>query len=148
MLYRQLFGVPSFRYGSAFNELDMMRRQMDRLMDAFSGESFRVRSAGVFPLVNLTEDRGNRDQDQKTDEQDKPELCLFHSAFFFCCSAIFLQAWAIRSLGRAGKYIASVFERAVLLPLAPREPTCMRRPKHQKCINNLLAASCTLAHVL
>ena len=59
MLYRQLFGVPSFRYGSPFNELDIMRRQMDRLMDAFTGESFRGRTAGVFPLVNLTEDPDN-----------------------------------------------------------------------------------------
>lgn len=59
MLYRQLFGVPSFRYGSPFNELDIMRRQMDRLMDAFSGESLRGRTAGVFPLVNLTEDKDN-----------------------------------------------------------------------------------------
>lgn len=59
MVYRQLFGVPSFRYGSPFNEWDMMKRQMDRLMDAFSGESFKGRSAGVFPLVNLTEDKDN-----------------------------------------------------------------------------------------
>jgi HSP20 family protein len=56
MIYRQLFGVPSFRYGSPFNELDLMKRQMDRLMDAFSGTAFKGRTAGVFPLVNLTED--------------------------------------------------------------------------------------------
>jgi HSP20 family protein len=57
MIYRQLFGVPSFRYGSPFNELDLLKRQMDRLVDTFSGESLKGRTAGVFPLVNLTEDK-------------------------------------------------------------------------------------------
>jgi hypothetical protein len=46
-------------------------------------------------------------------------------------------------LGRVGKYIALVFEGAVLLPLASREPTCMRRPNRRKCFNNLPAASWT-----
>jgi HSP20 family protein len=56
MIYRQLFGVPTFRYGSPFSELDLMRRQMDRLMETFSGGAASGRTAGVFPLVNLTED--------------------------------------------------------------------------------------------
>ena len=56
MIYRRVFGVPSMDFRSPFSELERMRNQMDRLMDAFSGESIQGRTAGVFPLVNLTED--------------------------------------------------------------------------------------------
>ena len=56
MIYRRVFGVPSMNFHSPFSELERMRNQMDRLMDAFSGESIQGRTAGVFPLVNLTED--------------------------------------------------------------------------------------------
>lgn len=56
MIYRSVFGVPSWRFRSPFDELDLMRRQVDRVMDAFSDRPTGQLSAGVFPLVNLTED--------------------------------------------------------------------------------------------
>ena len=56
MIYRRVFGVPSMRFHSPFSELERMRDQMDRLMGAYAGESIQGKTAGVFPLVNLTED--------------------------------------------------------------------------------------------
>jgi HSP20 family protein len=57
MIYRNMFGVPTWRFRSPFNEVDRMRRQMNRLLEAYeSGEVERAR-AGVFPLINLSEDR-------------------------------------------------------------------------------------------
>jgi len=57
MIYRPMFSLPSWRFRSSFSDLERMKQQMDRLMDVFSGYPGRGRSAGVFPLVNLTEDR-------------------------------------------------------------------------------------------
>jgi len=42
---------------SAYGELDRMRQDMDRLMGDFGGRFFSMPAAGVFPLVNLTEDK-------------------------------------------------------------------------------------------
>lgn len=55
MLYRRMY-FPSLRFRSPFNEIDHMKRQMDRLMSDFGGASYEGRRAGVFPLANLTED--------------------------------------------------------------------------------------------
>ena len=59
MIYRRVFGVPSWSPRNPFAELEQMRQQMNRLWEGITGESIRSRSAGVFPLVNLTEDREN-----------------------------------------------------------------------------------------
>jgi HSP20 family protein len=59
MIYRRVFGLPSWRQRNPFAELEEMRKQMDRLWEGVSGERLRSRSAGVFPLVNLAEDRDN-----------------------------------------------------------------------------------------
>ncbi|MBN1471290.1 MAG: Hsp20/alpha crystallin family protein [Syntrophaceae bacterium] len=53
---RGLF-YPTTGFGSAFEELERMRRDMDRLLEGFSGRAFLPSGAGVFPLVNLTEDK-------------------------------------------------------------------------------------------
>ena len=58
MIYRRLFNVPAWRSGNTFSELEQMRRLMDRLYDDVRGPVQRTR-AGVFPLVNLTEDKDN-----------------------------------------------------------------------------------------
>jgi len=55
MIYRRLLGYPTMGFRSPFGELERMRQQMDRLMGAFAGEGAQARTAGVFPLVNLTE---------------------------------------------------------------------------------------------
>lgn len=57
MIYKALFGTPTRRFGSPFNELDNMRRQMDRLMDAYRDQPAARVSAGVFPSINISEDK-------------------------------------------------------------------------------------------
>ncbi|MGD8274204.1 MAG: Hsp20/alpha crystallin family protein [Desulfobacterales bacterium] len=54
MIYRRFFNVPTFRVRTPWEELHRMRQQLDHLFDA--APSQRV-SAGVFPLINLTEDK-------------------------------------------------------------------------------------------
>lgn len=56
MIYRRLFDVPAFRTNNPFGELENMRRQFDRIMNVWSGATQRSVGAGVFPLVNVTED--------------------------------------------------------------------------------------------
>lgn len=48
---------PDLGLRSAFSELERMRQDMDRLREGFSGRSFRLPAAGVYPLMNLTEDK-------------------------------------------------------------------------------------------
>jgi len=54
MIYRRLFGFPSWEFRSPFAELERMRRQMDRLTEGM-GSPYQRPDAGVFPLINLTE---------------------------------------------------------------------------------------------
>lgn len=56
MFVRRAFNWPSLNYSPSFSELSDMRRQMDRLWEGLSG-SPRVAGAGVFPLINVTEDQ-------------------------------------------------------------------------------------------
>lgn len=61
MLARSIFNLPDLGSTNPFAEMERMRRQMD----AFSGMLFkrtpwrRESSAGVFPLLNLTENKDN-----------------------------------------------------------------------------------------
>jgi len=55
MIYRRLFGYPNYRIRSPFEELERMRRQMDRMYDDARAPSQQAH-AGVFPMINLTED--------------------------------------------------------------------------------------------
>jgi len=59
MIYRSMYGVPTWKVRSPFYELDRMQRQMDRLLDAFDGQRSGSISAGVFPPINLSEDQEN-----------------------------------------------------------------------------------------
>jgi HSP20 family protein len=59
MLYRRLFGVPTLRWPTPFTEIDRIRRQIDALSDEFRAGNYGRRVAGVFPLVNLSEDSDN-----------------------------------------------------------------------------------------
>lgn len=58
MLTGRLFNYPSLGFGSAFDDVYRMRRDMDQLFNALGGRSLG-RVAGVFPAVNLTEDKDN-----------------------------------------------------------------------------------------
>ena len=56
MIYRRLFDFPTWRTRSPFGELERMRSHMDRLFED-SMMPYRFPQAGVFPLINLTEDK-------------------------------------------------------------------------------------------
>jgi len=54
MIVRRLTG-----WRSPFEELERMRREMDWLTEGLTGGLFREPAAGVFPLMNVTEDNDN-----------------------------------------------------------------------------------------
>jgi HSP20 family protein len=57
MIIRRIGRWPRWGTGNAFEELERMRRQMDRLSEGLSGGVFQEPTAGVFPLINTTEDK-------------------------------------------------------------------------------------------
>ena len=57
MIIRRINNWPHWGRKSPFEELEQMRRQMDRLFEGLSGNYFREPKAGVFPLTNVTEDK-------------------------------------------------------------------------------------------
>ena len=59
MIFRQPFYSPNWGLGSAFEELERMRRRLDEMSGGFGRRPYRVLGAGVFPLINLTEDKDN-----------------------------------------------------------------------------------------
>lgn len=58
MIYRRMYNLPTWRFGSYFNELDQLRRRMDQLFGD-AAASPQIAGSGVFPLINLTEDKNN-----------------------------------------------------------------------------------------
>ena len=59
MIVRRFSDWPAWDWRSPFDELERMRRELDRLSGDFTGSVFRLPTAGVFPLVNVTEDQNN-----------------------------------------------------------------------------------------
>lgn len=59
MLLRRLADRPASRWASPFEELERMQRQMELLTGNLSRGLFREPTAGVFPLMNVTEDTDN-----------------------------------------------------------------------------------------
>lgn len=60
MIYGRMYGLPRWRFKSPFEELDRMRRQMDQMVEDLSGARLgAIARSGVFPAVNLTEDKNN-----------------------------------------------------------------------------------------
>jgi HSP20 family protein len=57
MLLRRLTDWPTSRWASPFEELERMQRQMDWLTGSLSRGVFGEPAAGVFPLMNVTEDK-------------------------------------------------------------------------------------------
>ncbi len=55
MFYRRIFDHP-WRFRNLSEDLERMRQFMDRWADQY-GTDFSTRQAGVFPLVNLTENK-------------------------------------------------------------------------------------------
>ncbi|MBN2062166.1 MAG: Hsp20/alpha crystallin family protein [Deltaproteobacteria bacterium] len=59
MLLRRTTDWPTWGWTSPFEELERMKRQMDWLSGGFSRGLFGQSIAGVFPLMNVTEDKDN-----------------------------------------------------------------------------------------
>jgi HSP20 family protein len=59
MILRRLSNWPRWDWRDPFEELERMRRQMDRLFEGLSGRLLSEPTAGVFPLVNVTESSDN-----------------------------------------------------------------------------------------
>ena len=58
MMFRRYFGLPDWNFRSQFDEFDRLRRQLELLTEGLPGRT-AGRRAGVFPLINLTEDKNN-----------------------------------------------------------------------------------------
>jgi HSP20 family protein len=54
MIYRRFFNVPTYRVRSPWDELHRMRQQLEQMFDDTPNQRA---SAGVYPLINLTEDK-------------------------------------------------------------------------------------------
>lgn len=59
MLLRSRTSWPTWGWTSPFEELERMRRQMDWLSSGLSRGLLGTPTAGVFPLMNITEDKDN-----------------------------------------------------------------------------------------
>jgi HSP20 family protein len=59
MIIRRIGGWPTWEWRSPLGELERMRREMDRLSEGLTSPLFREPLAGVFPLMNVTEDGDN-----------------------------------------------------------------------------------------
>jgi HSP20 family protein len=59
MIIRRIGGWPTWEWRSPFGELERMRREMDRRSEALTGPLLREPLAGVFPLMNVSEDPDN-----------------------------------------------------------------------------------------
>jgi len=57
MIIKRVFDLPNYDWRSAFDEQERIRRDMDRLFGQVAGQAYWPTHAGVFPLVNVTEDQ-------------------------------------------------------------------------------------------
>lgn len=57
MITRRLFDFPGFAWRGHFQELDRMRKNLDSILSQVENRPGAVAAAGVFPLINLTEDK-------------------------------------------------------------------------------------------
>jgi len=59
MIFRRVTNMPSVYWRTPFGELERLKRQMDLLSEGVFGGALAGASAGVFPLMNVTEDKDN-----------------------------------------------------------------------------------------
>ncbi len=57
MIYRRFFHLPTWSVRNPFGELEQMRRQMENILTRYGEADFPRQQAGVFPAINLTEDK-------------------------------------------------------------------------------------------
>jgi HSP20 family protein len=58
MMIRRYFGVPDWNFSRRLEAFENLRKQFNFMNDAFMGVT-PGRKAGVFPLINLTEDKNH-----------------------------------------------------------------------------------------
>ncbi len=56
MFFPRFLGMPNIGSMRPFEELNRMRKQMDRIMDSLMDAKAQGLQSGVFPAINLTED--------------------------------------------------------------------------------------------
>jgi HSP20 family protein len=59
MIFRRVTNWPSVYWRTPFGELERLKRQMDLLNEGIFRGALTGPSAGVFPLMNVTEDKDN-----------------------------------------------------------------------------------------
>jgi len=59
MIFRRVANWPSIYWRTPFGELERLKRQMELLNEGIFGGTLSGPSAGVFPLMNVTEDKDN-----------------------------------------------------------------------------------------
>ncbi|MBN1625895.1 MAG: Hsp20/alpha crystallin family protein [Deltaproteobacteria bacterium] len=59
MIFRRTSNWPAFYWRSPFGDIERLKRQMDLLSEGIFGGASSGPSPGVFPLMNLTEDKDN-----------------------------------------------------------------------------------------
>ena len=57
MIYRRLFNLPASPFARTFEDLSRLRHAMARWPEEFVNLPYQRDTAGVFPLINLTEDK-------------------------------------------------------------------------------------------
>lgn len=58
MIVRRL-NIPTAGWRGSFEDQERMRRDMERMFHHVLGRTYRPETAGVFPLINLTENKDN-----------------------------------------------------------------------------------------
>jgi len=59
MIFRRVSNWPAFYWRTPFGDLERLKRQMDLYNEGILEGTLREPSAGVFPLMNVTEDKDN-----------------------------------------------------------------------------------------
>lgn len=59
MIIRRFGDWPAWEWRRPFDQLERVRKDFERLSSDFPSSLFRLPSAGVFPLMNITEDADN-----------------------------------------------------------------------------------------
>ncbi|MDY6824003.1 MAG: Hsp20/alpha crystallin family protein [Thermodesulfobacteriota bacterium] len=59
MITRNIFDFPTRGWEGAFSELEQLRNRLDNIWTSFRSMPYKAPAAGVFPAVNLTENRDN-----------------------------------------------------------------------------------------
>lgn len=59
MIVRRLTGWPAWDWRNPFEEIERVRRRIDSLFEDLTGGMLREPMAGVYPLMNVTEDKDN-----------------------------------------------------------------------------------------